>query len=377
MMKIAVISNHSLSLVNFRGPLITSMIKNKMHVSALAPDYDEYTMGEVRALGADPVHYSLSRTGMNPIRDLIDLYKLYILLCRLKPDVTLAYFVKPVIYGSIAAWLAGVERRYSMIEGLGFIFIEDNTETIKHKLLKKMISNMYRLSLSLNRNVIFLNHDDLEEFSKGGIISDGRAVLISGIGVDLKSFYFAPPIQKPVTFLFIGRMLKEKGVYEFIEAARYLKNHYPETRVIFVGNVDDNPSSIPEYELRKWVEECLIEWPGQVKDVRPWIERSSVFVLPSYYREGKPRTIQEAMAMGRPVITTNAPGCRETVHDGVNGFLIPVHDCDALARSMERFIEDPDLIVTMGLESRRLAETHYDVHKINRQLMSIMGISDV
>jgi len=171
-------------------------------------------------------------------------------------------------------------------------------------------------------------------------------------------------------------MLKEKGVHEFIKAARSLKDRHPESRFIMIGGIDVNPGSIQEHHLHSWVKEGLVEWPGQVNDVRPWIAQSSVFVLPSY-REGKPRSTQEAMAMGRPVITTDAPGCRDTVHDGVNGFLIPVRDANALARSMERFIEQPDLIVTMGIESRRLAETHYDVHKINRQLMSIMGISAV
>jgi len=377
MKRIAVISNHAFSLINFRGPLISRMVESDLHVFALAPDYSNEMMNNVIAIGAEPIQYTLSRTGMNPMRDLIDLSKLVILLHRLKPTITLAYFIKPIIYGSIAALVAGVSQRYSIIGGLGFIFIEDkDNKTFKHNLLRKVISFLYRLALSLNNRVIFLNRDDLEQFCKKGIVYADKAFLIPGTGVDLKHFYFAPSVPKPITFIFIGRMLKEKGVHEFIKAARSLKDRHPESRFIMIGGIDVNPGSIQEHHLHSWVKEGLVEWPGQVNDVRPWIAQSSVFVLPSY-REGKPRSTQEAMAMGRPVITTDAPGCRDTVHDGVNGFLIPVRDANALARSMERFIEQPDLIVTMGIERRRLAETHYDVHKINRQLMSIMGISAV
>lgn len=375
MKKIAVISNHAFSLINFRGPLISRMVESGLHVFALAPDYSNEIMNNVRAIGAEPIQYTLSRTGMNPIKDLIDLFKLVILLHRIKPDITLAYFIKPIIYGSIAAWVAGISQRFSMIGGLGFIFIEDkDKKKIKHNLLIKVISCLYCLALSLNNRVIFLNRDDLDQLSRDGIVNANKAWLISGTGVDLKHFYFAQPLQQPITFLFIGRMLKEKGVFEFIEATRALKDRHPETRFIMLGGIDENPGSIQEHHLHSWVKEGLVEWPGQVNDVRPWIAQSSVFVLPSY-REGKPRSTQEAMAMGRPVITTDAPGCRDTVHDQVNGFIIPVRDPIALARSMEHFIEHPDLIVTMGLESRRLAEAYYDVHKINNQIMTIMGIS--
>jgi glycosyltransferase involved in cell wall biosynthesis len=174
--------------------------------------------------------------------------------------------------------------------------------------------------------------------------------------------------------LFAGRLLREKGVLEFVEAARRIKAKYPETRFIVLGGLDTNPGAIPRKKVEGWVKEGLIEWPGHVADVRPYLAQASVFVLPSYYREGVPRSIQEAMAMARPIITTDAPGCRETVIQGVNGFLVPVRDVDALVSAMERFINEPELIERMGKESRRIAEERFDVHKINRVLLEAMGL---
>jgi len=180
-----------------------------------------------------------------------------------------------------------------------------------------------------------------------------------------------PSVLKPVTFILIARMLREKGIYEFVEAARQVRSRYPAVRFLLVGGVDQNPGSLTETELRGWVNEGLVEWPGHVTDVRPWFAQASVFVLPSY-REGVPRCSQEAMAMGRPVITTDSIGCRETVADGVNGFMVPVRDPVSLARAMIRFIESPDLIKIMGREGRRIAEERFDVHAINRQIIEVL-----
>jgi glycosyltransferase involved in cell wall biosynthesis len=169
-------------------------------------------------------------------------------------------------------------------------------------------------------------------------------------------------------------MLREKGVYDFVEAARQVRERYPAVRFLLIGGCDQNPGSITEAELHAWVEEGLVEWPGHVNDVRPWFSQASVFVLPSYYREGLPRGNQEALAMGRPIITTDWVGCRETVADGINGFLVPVRDPNALVQAMMRFVKSPDLIEKMGQEGRRIAEERFDVHAINRQIIAVMGL---
>lgn len=372
---IALITTQAFSLWNFRGPLIRALTDRGVDVYALAPDFDDGSRNRVVELGAVPVDYSLSRTGINPARDAAAVFQLARLLKRISPDMALSYFIKPVIYGSIAAWLAGVPKRFSMIEGLGYVFLNDSESmTRRRHALRRAVSALYRFALGLNRKVFFLNQDDIDQFVDEGIVDQNQVVRIDGIGLDLAHYTPATPVVKPVTFILIARMLKEKGVYDFVEAARRVRKRYPAARFVLVGGGDQNPGSVTEAELRAWVAEGLVEWPGQVDDVRPWFARASVFVLPSYYREGLPRGSQEALAMGLPVITTDWVGCRETVRDGVNGFLVPVRDSNALARAMIRFIESPGLIGRMGLEGRRIAEERFDAHVINRRIMEVLEL---
>lgn len=373
--RISIIGNQAFSLLNFRGPLIEDMVRRGKEVFAFAPDYDKATRAAVRALGAEPVDYSLSRTGMNPLRDALDMIRLTLLLRRLKPDITLSYAIKPVIYGTLAAWLARVPRRFAMIEGLGYVFTPpEGAEPMKRRALRGAVSILYSAALWSADLVFFLNKDDIDELSKKGLVSPIKVFLLGGIGVDLDEWMPAPSVTKPITFLLAARLLREKGIVEYAKAARIVKQKHPETRFILIGNLDTNPGALSRPEIEAWVAEGVLEWPGHVPDVRLWMENASVFVLPSYYREGVPRSTQEAMAMARPVITTDAPGCRETVIDGKNGFLIPVRDVKALADAMERFILQPELIEWMGKASRLIAEERFDVHKVNEVILREMGL---
>jgi glycosyltransferase involved in cell wall biosynthesis len=239
--------------------------------------------------------------------------------------------------------------------------------------LRGVVTQLYKHSLRFARVVFLLNPDDMALFVNGGMVDRSKVRLLNGIGLKLDHYQLAPPVQQPLVFILIGRLLREKGLYDYLEAARRVKASHPDVRFLVLGGVDMNPSSISEAEVRTWVDEGTIEWPGQVSDVRGWIAESSVFVLPSY-REGLPRSTQEVMAMGRPVITTDVPGCRETVVEGLNGYLVPVRDSNALAQAMLRFVREPELIAVMGRESRRMAEERFDVNQINAQILNEMEL---
>lgn len=374
--KVALITSMADTLANFRGPLIAEMAQAGIEVLALAPDHDERTRAAVRGFGGEPVDISMDRTGMRPFRDTMDMIQLALQLRRLNLDATLSYFIKPVIFGSLAAWMAGVRFRFAMVAGLGYVFTSSaSPEGVKRRSLKWMASSLYWLGFRVCKKVFFQNPDDVQEFVDSGLLPKSKAVLINGSGVDLERLgQVTPPTGKPV-FLLMARLLREKGIYEYVEAARFVKRTEPDVRFILLGKTDSNPGGLTENIVRGWVNEAIIEWPGHVDNVQPWIEQSSIYVLPSW-REGKPRSTQEAMAIGRAVITTDTPGCRDTVDPGVNGFLVPVRDPEALAAAMMHFILEPQLIITMGAASRRIAEERFDVKKINRHILTETGILD-
>jgi len=370
----ALITSMASTLPNFRGDLIAKLVAAGIRVYALAPDYDDRVRQRVVALGAVPMDIALERAGMRPLRDIWDFCSLALQLRRLKTDVTFAYFAKPVIYGSLAAWLARVPRRYAMLGGMGYVFIDKGEgERWTQRALREIVTWMYCVAFSSAHRVFFQNPDDQDLFLRRGLIRADKAFRVNGTGVDLQRLRPAPAVKAPMTFLMMARLLREKGVCEFIDAAKIVHRQYPEVRFVLLGAVDANPTSLREEEVGAWVQDGTIEWPGHVEDVRPWIAACSVYVLPSY-REGVPRSTQEAMAMGRPIITTNAVGCRETVRDGYNGFMVPVRDAESLAVAMLRFVESPDLVASMGAASRQLAEERFDVDRISKAMLDVMGI---
>lgn len=370
---IAIIGNQGFSMVNFRGALIKDLVLRGHKVYALAPEIGLEAAEALRSLGAGAIEIQLSRTGINPVKDAISILNLSILLKRLCPDVTLSYAAKPAIYGTLAAWFAGVGSRFAMIEGLGYVFVSPPKEGPARRLLRRVVIGLYRLALSRSEKVFFLNPDDVADSVSLRLVAHDRPVNIGGIGVDLEEWREVSPVISPVVFLFVGRLLKDKGILEFVSAAREVKSRHPEARFVIAGACDINPQSIQQRDIEGWVSEGLVEWVGHVP-VQPIMRQASVFVLPSFYREGVPRSTQEAMAMGRPVVTTDSVGCRETVAHGRNGFLVPVRDPVGLAAAMKRFIDEPDLIVAMGRASREMAEERFDVRKVNAKIIETMGL---
>jgi glycosyltransferase involved in cell wall biosynthesis len=372
--RIAIIGNMTETLILFRSTIIKEFIKYGHEVFAYSPDYNDLSREKVLSMGATPVDYSLARTGMNPVRDVLDIIRLYRSFSKLGIDTVLCYFIKPVVYGSLAARFAGVKSINSLIGGLGYVFTEGGEFTsTKRVFLRSLVSMMYWLAFRQNHTIFMQNPDDIAYFVDRNIVSSDKIVRINGSGVNLDEFDVVTPILEPITFTLVARLLVEKGVREYVNAARTIKLKYPQTRFLLLGRIDTNPGGISESEVNAWVSEGIVEWPGQVANVAAWLHKTSVFVLPSY-REGTPRSSLEAMSTGLPIITTDAPGCRETVVDGLNGFLVPVKDSAALANAMLTFVRKPELLHKMGLESRRIAEERYDVNKVNHTIMKSMGL---
>ncbi len=367
--KFLLVASDADSLINFRGPLLNALMKAGLEVHAAAPSiYASKSRSKLESMGVNIHEVKMKRTGKNPLTDTKTIYDLWKLMNKIKPNYYLGYTHKPVIYGLFAAWLAGVPFRYALITGLGFTF-QSNIFW-----LNLIVRFLYRMALKNTHKVFFQNPDDENLFLDQRIINydDKKTFVVNGSGVNLKDFHFTP-IPKNINFLLIARLLKDKGVQEYFEAAHIVKKKYPEARFGVVGWIDDNPSAINQEELDYQIKRGSIEFYGRLDDVKPAIANCSVYVLPSY-REGTPRTVLEAMAMGRPIITTDAPGCRETVEDGKNGFLIPVKSVDKLADCMMKFIDKPELITLMGTKSRSIAETKYDVNLINKSMMQEMDL---
>ena len=368
---IALITANATTLLNFRAPLIRTLHHRGIKVVALAPNFDGQIRAEVSALGAIPVDCPISRTGMNPLVDVINTLRMARILRQIRPNITLGYSIKPVIFGSLAAWMARVPRRFAMVEGLGFVFTPRSQRlSLVRRMLKRMVLTLYKIGFSCAQKAIFLNPDDLNEFVAADVIPMHKTFLLGGIGVDLEQWQKAPAVIEPVTFVLAARLLHEKGIGEYVEAARIVKKDYPNTRFILLGGLDENPGAIKQAKVEGWVAEGVLEWHGHVP-VRPFLVGCSVFVLPSY-REGVPTSTQEAMATGRAVVTTDAPGCRETVQDGLNGFLVPLRNSKALAERMARFVEQPHLIEVMGEASNKMARERFDVHKVNKRLIDLL-----
>jgi len=374
MAKVVIAASLPTSLRNFRGPLLLAFREIGCDVHAVAPGLigDAETRDWLTERGVVCRDVPLARTALNPLSDLRTLIGLISLLRRLKPQIFLGYTAKPVIWGLWAARVAGVPQRVALITGLGYAFTGESTAL--RSMVRFILRCLYASALRCATLIFFQNSDDADEFVRLGLVKPGKRVcVINGSGVDLAAFSRASFPHAPLRFLLIARLLGDKGIREYVQAAVIIRQRWPEIEFHLVGGTDPNPDGIPQAEVEKWHNHGYVVWHGYQPDVRPFLASCHVYVLPSY-REGMPRTVLEAMAMGRPIITTNAPGCRETVVHGENGFLVPVKSVDALVAAMERFILEPELIPHMGERSRQIAEEKYDVRKVNALILKEMGL---
>lgn len=312
----------------------------------------------------------LTRTPLAPFRDLRGLWSLVRLYRRLRPDVVHHVTLKPIMYGSIAARIAGVPAVVNAFSGLGFTF---SGTSIGARLRRRVIQRLLSWSLRLSRQtIVFENNDDRLLLTSAGAVPSDRSIVISGIGVDTSEYQSIAEPPGPPCIVLAGRMLREKGVDYFVEAARRLKRKGVEARFVLIGMPDPfNPGSIPETQLAAWNEEGIVQWHGFRRDMPEVLREAHIVCLPTYYREGVPRILMEAAACGRALVATDMPGCRDIVQDGINGLLVPPHDVERLSDALERLILDRELRGRMGAAGRALVERQFALPRVLDQFWQL------
>lgn len=348
-----------------RHEIILSLKKVGYSVYFMGYDQGGELHSDYQELEVSYVPLPLKRLKINPVSEILTLFNTRNIFSKIKFDALIIYGIRTFPVLVIAGKLSGVKKIICIVNGSGRLF---QLKGLKGFFLKLISYPMLCLSMALADFVFFQNPDDLRLIKHKGLLWKNNYGLIDGSGVNLEKFKMVPLDTKPV-FTMICRVTAAKGVNEYVQAAQRVKSLYPDAVFQLIGRMDNDDQRLNTGAFEKAVREGDLQFIGQVEDVRPYLAKSRVFVLPSYYREGVPRTNLEALAMGRPIITTDWPGCRETVVDGLNGFLVPIRDANALAEKMIWLIEHPDNAARMGRESRRIAEEKYDIYKINQKII--------
>lgn len=373
--KILLVCDASDSLLDFRGKLIEALLLRN-EVTVFSPEIGRSDIRErLLHMGVQLRENNLKPSNVSLLSDLRYLRSLYRVIKEIKPDVFFPYAFKPVIYGTLMAKFCGVKRITPMLTGLGYNF----SDVSRRKGLISLITRMllkFSLRPASGLRLIFQNKDDLHKLIHKGIISPGQpSYVVNGSGVDLSHYHYSTPRATPLSFLMISRLINAKGVGEFFEAAKIMRKRYPEVRFKLIGAFEDNIDAIDTGLYEKICSGEVVEYYGSVRDVRPFLANASIVVLPSYYGEGIPRCLLEAMAMGRAIITSDSVGCKETVNatsNAVNGLLVPIKDVPALVSSMEYFCKYTNEVVQFGLNGRKFAQEKFEVSLINERMLDIL-----
>ena len=365
--KVMIVLNTAWNLVNFRIGLIRALVATGYEVVAVAPS-DKYADG-LAALGCRFIHVPMDNNGINPAKDFLLLWRLFCLLRTERPNVYLGYTIKPNIYGSLAAHALGIPV-INNIAGLGTVFIRGGW-------LSLLVKGLYRLALSRSQKVFFQNNDDRQLFIANRLVHEGVIDLLPGSGIDLIKFPSTPlTVNVPVRFLLIARMLWDKGVGEFVDAARLLKQQGVSADFCLLGMLDpQNPVAISRQQMNTWAAEGVVNYLGVNDNVRVEIAQADCIVLPSY-REGTPRALLEAAAMARPIVTTDSVGCRNVVDDGINGYLCKPKSSSDLADKMLRILSmSHNEREVMGLRGREKVEREFDEKIVIRRYLEAIKIA--
>ena len=367
-MKILIFGTVPNDLLNFRADLIQDFKKKGHEVIASSSALDSNSLIHVNKLDIKYESIYLKRHGLNLIGDTRTLVNLLSLLKKQKPNLVLAHGIKLVIWGGISSRIKKTSF-FALITGLGFAF---QGKSFRRKLLTKFVSFLYKVALKNSKAVIFQNNDNRNLFIEKGIVPKSKTHLVNGSGVDIKKYSLSELPNSSISFLLVARLLGEKGLREYASAAKVVKAQFPNVEFDIVGAEDESLDAISIDEVRSWSK--YVNYNGSTDDVRPYIKKCHVYVLPSYH-EGLPRSTLEAMSMGRPIITTNASGCKETVEEGKNGFMVPVGSSKELAKKMIWFIKNEEKIKSMGKWSRMMVENRFDVRSVNQEMMKILGVN--
>ena len=365
MKKIIIVAPISKSLINFRGDLIQEMKNKGYNVITASPALSEEYSNIFKQQKIVNIPVNFQRNKLNPLYDFFTLIRLFKIFWEQSPDVVLSYAIKPVIWSGLAAKFCKTDF-YALITGAGFVFYG---ASFKRKLLRNFVVFLYRFALKKSKGVIFQNIDDLNLFVDKGIAPRSKTHLVNGSGVDIEKFNVATFPKGSINFLCVARLKGDKGLRQYAAAAKIVKNKFPTVIFNLVGPEETSPDAISLDEVSSWSD--YINYKGTTTDVRPLIKDAHVYIFPSYH-EGLPRSTLEAMSMGRAVITTDASGCKETVKNGNNGFIVPVASVDMLVEKMIWFIEHSEQIEPMGIESRRMVVEKFDVHKVNAKMLDII-----
>jgi len=367
--KIVIGASYGPSLLNFRRDLIREMVGRGHRVTCISVEPKEEMEEALAALGAAYETVGGSRTGTGILENLAMFLRYIKLLWLVKPDLCFFYMAKPIVFGGSAAVILGVKRIYSFITGLETAFY---SKSGKDFVLRCLLCLCYKFILHFSKACFFMNRDDIKRLGKWKVVREEKAVLVNGSGVNMEHFMRLPLPEEPCVCM-TARLVQGKGVREYFEAALLVKKKYPEVPFLLVGGFDEHKEAIREEELFALLEEGAVTYCGHAEDVRPYLKECSIFVLPSYH-EGNGRSIVEAMAAGRAIITTDAPGCRDTVVEGYNGFLVPPGDVGALAGKLELLVRNKELRTSMGDCSYLLCKEKFEVSKINNTLLLTMGL---